>query len=228
MLSSFKSWEHKTHTSVPWKPLSLDRLRPEERIKVNGGESLPLSSEHSQLKSRPNLTVPEFPGFQNGGKHEGEYPVACWNAYSVHHNSVRNTFDYLNRINRMPHYIWDPFNGDLFQCLSLDVAGRQYGRDINRGGNPCIQVAVCAYGNLQITDTLCKGLGGLLETLRGLGVPDLFPLGVPSPYGRSYGLLRAFPEPGHYAGNQIDPSLDGIGRLNVHRFFEDKENSSDE
>lgn len=178
------------------------------------------------------LSTPDYPGFGNGGKHEGEYPVAVWNVESAHYTSTRNTLDYLNRLNRIPHFIWSPYFGDVVQCLPLDVAGRQYSREINRGGAPCIQVAITlAAGGVQFTDYPCEGLEGLLERLRGLGVPDVFPLGVPSPHVASWGLLQAFPAPGHYAGNQIDPGLDGMGRVNVRRFFEPipvEENETDE
>lgn len=167
------------------------------------------------------LSPPDFPGFQNGGKHEGEYPVAVWNIETAHHSSIRNTIDFLNRLNRMSHFVWIPWVADPVQCLPLDVAGRQYSKEINRGGAPCIQITVCLpSGGSRMTDYPCEGLGGLLETLRGLGVPDAFPLGPPSPYAASWGLLRAFPAPGHYAGNQVDPGLDGMGRVNVRRFFQ--------
>ncbi len=184
-------------------------------------ELFPHSKVTSVSDDKPNLVLPEFPGFMGGGDHQGVFPVACWNAETAHPFSVKNTLDFLNRVNRMPHYIWDPFNGDLIQCLPLDAAGKQYRKDINRGGKPCIQIAVCMRGlSIQITDTLCKALESILSVLEGLGVPPVFPLGVPSPYGLSQSLLGAFPEAGHYAGNQIDPSLEGVGRLNVKLFFE--------
>lgn len=139
---------------------------------------------------------------------------------TVHPLSVVNSLDFLNRVNRIPHYVWSPYTGEVIQSLPLDVAGKQYGKEINRGGSPCIQIAVClGEGTGGLTDTLCEGLEGLLETLKLFGVPETFPMGVPSPWGTSWSLLGAFPKAGHYSSNQIDPSMTGIGRLDVKRFF---------
>jgi hypothetical protein len=158
-----------------------------------------------------------FPAFRNGGIHLGDNPICVWQVVSVHPDSVKNTFDYLNHLGHCPHFIWNPYTGESFQCLDLSEAGRLFSREVNQAGRPCVQVAVLADRQAPFTDGPLEGWQELSGALRDVGVPPVWPKGPPSAQGGPGETLRGSPEAGHYAVNQLDNRYLGVGSIDIRK-----------
>lgn len=151
--------------------------------------------------------------FNAGRRQEPRFVV--WSVCSVHPFSAVNTVDYLNRTHRTPHLVWDPFFGRILEVTPLDQQALYLSKEVKQD---TIQVVVCADDQLPFTQQPMEGSESLLETFRRLGVPQVFPFGIPSRYVSSTAIRRPS-EPGHYSADQLDPDLDGCGPIDVRILF---------
>jgi hypothetical protein len=158
-----------------------------------------------------------FPAFRSGGSHLGKNPIAVWQVVSVHQDSIKNTFDYLNYLGHCPHYLWKPDTGEVLQCLDLDEAGRLFSKDINQGGYPCIQIAVLGDRTKPFTDDPLNGGASIFKALKDRGVPEVWPKGPPSLKGGYTEVFRGTLEAGHYSVDQLDPAYLGVGQIDIRK-----------
>jgi len=135
----------------------------------------------------------------NGGSMVGGPPRAVWHITwdQLGPGGKMPSFDaiagYLQRVNYCPHLMWDPWTGRIVQFYPADqsaraLANRAGGVETNRQGSRCIQVEVFfSPGAVRdgrtyktVADTPCKGLPEIVAWMRGLGIPDRWPLGWPT------------------------------------------------
>lgn len=148
-------------------------------------------------------------------------PVCVWQVVAVHPDSVKFTFNYLNQMGHSPHFVWNPFNGDLIECIPLDEAGTLFSRSVNQAGSPLVQIAVVAERETPFTSSLLSGFEKLSEALKGVGVPSLWPKGPPTLTGHLRGVQRGSIAAGHYSIDQLDPSFFGTGPIDTGRLHYD-------
>lgn len=148
------------------------------------------------------------PAFLRGKPFSGNQ-VAVWTAVSEHLDSTRNTWDYLNRAGKCPHYLWNPRTGDLVTGVSHSYSGTLY------PGTGYV-VAVMADPKDPFTSYPLDGSVRLCEALSALGVPEVWPYGPPLSYGHPRASQRVFP-PGHYSADQINPEWTGVGPIDIRR-----------
>lgn len=142
-----------------------------------------------------------------------------WQVVSVHPDSARNTFDYLNQVGRCPHYVWDPVSGDLIQGIELYDAGCLYSKDINQAGRPLVEIAVLGDRDRPFTDTPLKGYGTLFKALESVRVPQTWPKGPPSLPAQTVSVFKGITAPGHYSIDQLDSSFLGTGPIDIGRLM---------
>lgn len=116
--------------------------------------------------------------------------------------SVLLTANYLNASARPPHLIWDPLDGSLVQLIQADRKGRYAPLQAR---TEAIQIVAVSPPGQPFTSGPCVGLDLIMEWLRSLGIPDIFPLGPPTGKPREP-ILQA----GHYALSE---------RINVDRIL---------
>lgn len=114
-----------------------------------------------------------------------------------------------------PHVLWDPFTGRIAQFIPGNQSARALvnldgGVQTNRKGQFCGQVETlffpyCRTGGrvyATIADTPCIGLDTLVAWLRGWGVPDVWPMGIPT--GQSQRNAAVWDSHGgHYGHSQV-------------------------
>jgi hypothetical protein len=95
-----------------------------------------------------------------------------------------------------PHLLWDPFTGQIAQFFPADSRSLSLQNDgavkTNRTGKYCIQIeTVFTQGETvggkkyaTVRDTPCKGLDQIMDWLRSLGIPDVWPGGAPTGFVR--------------------------------------------
>ena len=80
--------------------------------------------------------------------------------------------------------LWDPFTGQIGQFYPLSQGGyglQHKGVATNAHGLVNIQIEMCDYGkSFNLTDSPMKGWNYILEAVRSWGIPDHWPLGLPS------------------------------------------------
>ena len=167
------------------------------------------------------MTQSSYPAFRSGGFHEGRFPVCIWQVVSVHTDSTKNTFDYLNHMGHCPHFVWNPYTGEIIECLPLDQAGCLFTGQINRCGKPAIQTAVVGTREEPFTDSPLKGAEILFRALKDQGVPPLWPKGPPSLTDDSRAVYRGITEAGHYSVSQLHPGFLGIGSIDIRKLTYD-------
>jgi len=148
------------------------------------------------------------PVFRRGRFHSGS-KVAIWTAIPDHLDSTRNTWDYLNRRGRCPHFLWNPKTGDLIEGVKPEYSGTffpGYG----------YAVAVMCDPEDPFTHYPLEGSESLCKALEGLGVPEVWPKGPPGLYV-AYSALQRPLRPGHYSANQINPDWTGVGAIDIGR-----------
>jgi hypothetical protein len=114
-----------------------------------------------------------------------------------------------------PHVLWDPFTGRTAQFhpatqFSKSVVNAPGGVETNRKGNVCIQIESLFFpycrvaGRVYATlaDTPCVGLGGIVDWLRSWGVPDVWPMGVPT-WSANRSAATWDSHSGHYGHSQV-------------------------
>lgn len=115
-----------------------------------------------------------------------------------------------------PHLLWDPFTGQIAQffpassrSLSLQNAGTVR---TNRTGKYNIQIEIVfTEGETvngkkyeTVADTPCKNLGVIVAWLRGLGIADVWPAGVPTGFHRQDVSVDFWlNHGGHYGHNMV-------------------------
>lgn len=161
--------------------------------------------------------VPASYGSSNsylGGK-----PKVVWHSTESDPGSIEGNLRYAESVGYGPHIWWDPSTGEIVQVLPVTTPATALadpaGRGINRMGSVVVQVEVigrAAKGPL--SHGPLKGVGRLREFFRSLGVPEVFPAGVP--VGAVAGDRSVFgpkSSGGHYTHSQIpdnthvDPGL---------------------
>ena len=135
--------------------------------------------------------------------------VAIWTCVPEHLDSTKNTWDYLNRKGLCPHFLWDPYTGELIEGVSPDYTGTMH-------AGAGYSVAVMADPEDPFTQYPLEGSESLRGALKGLGVPEVWPKGPPGSYV-AYKAVQRYFEPGHYSANQINPEWVGIGNIDVGR-----------
>jgi hypothetical protein len=119
----------------------------------------------------------------DGGAVSGRLPRVVWHSTE---NDPANTFAatiaaFLDSKNFSVHLVWNPVSGNVVQAIPANRYGRglqEFGFPTNTEGNPCIQIEVVGFAAHPFTNGPCRGLGGIMDWLRSLGIPDVFPSGV--------------------------------------------------
>lgn len=101
------------------------------------------------------------------------------------------------------HLVWDPSDGVVVQMLPASRTGL-YRDTLPEGANKSA-VEVLVLGGQPFTDGPMTGLGRIMDWIRDLGIPDVFPAGPATDTPRVSEL------PGHYALN--------AGALDAGRIF---------
>jgi hypothetical protein len=115
-----------------------------------------------------------------------------------------------------PHLLWDPFTGELAQMFPADSRSLSLQNDgavkTNRTGKYCIQIETVFTANetvggkkyATVRDTPCKGLDQIMDWLRSLGIPDVWPGGAPTGFVRDTVSAATWEnEGGQYGHNQV-------------------------
>jgi hypothetical protein len=115
-----------------------------------------------------------------------------------------------------PHLLWDPFTGQIAQFFPADSRSLSLQNDgavkTNRTGKYCIQIeTVFTQGETvggkkynAVKDTPCKGLDQIMDWLRSLGIPDIWPGGAPTGFVRDTVSAEMWAtEGGQYGHHQI-------------------------
>jgi hypothetical protein len=168
------------------------------------------------------LTRFSLAAYKTGGRHQGKFSVCVWQVVSVHPDSVRNTFSYLNQVGHCPHLIWDPVSGDMVFASTPYQAGSLFTPEINRAGHPLFQIAVLGDREKPFTDTPLEGSEIVFKTLKRLGVPPVWPKGPPSLSGHSTAVFSGIPAAGHYSVDQLDAAFLGTGPIDIGRLMYDE------
>jgi hypothetical protein len=153
----------------------------------------------------------------NGGGMVGGPPRAVWHITwdrlgpGGKMPSFNAIAGYLKNVNYAPHIMWDPWTGRVVQFYAADESARALanasgGVETNRQGSRCIQVEVffspgAVVGGQTyktVADTPCKGLGGIVDWMRSLGIPDVWPSGWPQWSGNSRSATTWKSKAGHY------------------------------
>jgi len=125
---------------------------------------------------------------------------------------------FLDRMNFSVHLVWNPVTGAIVQTIPASRYGRglqEFGFPTNIEGNPCIQIETVAFAAHPFTNGPCKGLGRIMDWLRSLGVPDVFPSGVAGNRDR-----QTWKRSGHFT-HAVTPDNDHTdpGRINPKRLW---------
>lgn len=153
----------------------------------------------------------------NGGSMSGGPPRAVWHITwdQLGPGGKMPGFDaimnYLRNVDYCPHLMWDPWTGRVVQFYPADKSARALansagGVETNREGRYCVQVEVffspgAVVGGKKyntVADTPCKGLGEIVDWMRSLGIPDVWPLGWPKWSGNSRSSGTWTSRAGHY------------------------------
>jgi hypothetical protein len=115
-----------------------------------------------------------------------------------------------------PHLLWDPFTGEMAQFFPADSRSLSLQNDgvvkTNRTGKYCVQIetvftageTVSGKKYATVRDTPAKGLDQIMDWLRSLGIPDVWPGGAPTAFARdTVSAAMWASEGGQYGHHQI-------------------------
>ena len=166
----------------------------------------------------------QVPSNHDGGAMSGGQPHALWHTYEAdpHGLTAERAARGLIAAGNEVHLTFNPLSGEYAQILPPNRAGRGLqhtaAQPTNGMGSVCIQVEVIAFAAQPFTSLLSAAgldsLGVIVDWMRGLGVPDVWPAGQPpgqnGPFPRSSTLwVRG----GHFGHSQVpqnshwDPGL---------------------
>jgi hypothetical protein len=155
----------------------------------------------------------------NTGAMNGGPARAVWHITSNEHDwTFKNELGWFTGggADVAPHLLWDPFTGEMAQMFPADSRSLSLQNDgavkTNRTGKYCIQIeTVFTQGETvdgkkynAVKDTPCKGLDQIMDWLRSLGIPDVWPGGAPTGFVRDTVSAEMWAtEGGQYGHNQI-------------------------
>ncbi len=129
-----------------------------------------------------------------------------------------------------PHILWCPFTGKFAQFFpawsrSLSVMNGPSGQQTNRMGKFVIQIEAvffpyCDYNGKvyeKLSETPCSGWDSLHTWVKSLGIPDVWPDGIPKGSGDSRSLTNWDKDAGWYGHSQV-PWNDHIDPLSWPAF----------
>ena len=123
------------------------------------------------------------PGHESGLQMDGGEPRAV--LHRTAGGSFSSNASFLAQEKFEVQILWDPNTGEIGQYFPLSRGGyglQHHGVATNAHGKVCIQIEVVDHGKAwSITDTPMLGLEHILEATRSWGIPDVWPLGPPSP-----------------------------------------------
>jgi hypothetical protein len=156
----------------------------------------------------------------DGGAVSGRLPRVVWHSTE---NDPRVTTAatiaaFLDRLNFSVHMVWNPVHGGIVQAIPANRYGRglqEFGFATNTEGNPCIQIEVVGFAAHPFTNGPCHGLDKIMNWLRSLGIPDVFPSGVSGNRDR-----QTWQRAGHFT-HAVTPDNDHTdpGLINPKRLF---------
>lgn len=166
--------------------------------------------------------------WQDGGSMIGGPKRAVWHTTEndPKDTTASNIADYLNRVGYQVHLVWNPVSGEIIQMIPADRAGRGLrnadgGVQTNREGDVCVQVEVVSYAAKPFTNGPMVGRERIVNWLRSLGIPDVWPDGPPPAVGHesSRSTTKWVKKSGHYSHSQVpendhnDPGAIDIKKL---------------
>lgn len=143
------------------------------------------------------------------GKPQTETPIALWGVVSDHLDSTLNQWNYLNRVGRVPHLLWNPLTDNVWEGVPISHAGTVW---------PvvgAVQVLIMASPEDSLTGHPLYGSETVAEALNDWGVPSLWPAGPAPFYGPLRGLQRA--KPGNYPAQYFNPEWEGLFGMDLRR-----------
>lgn len=175
-------------------------------------------------------------GWQDGGSLLGGPKRVIWHTTENDPKvtTAKTIVDYLDRVGYQVHVVWNPYTGETWQCIPANRAGRGLrnlagGVQTNREGGVAVQIEVVGKASKPFTDGPMKGLQPILDWVRGLGVPDVWPGGPPPAGGaRHVSNLVWTTKAGHYGHSQTpENDHDDPGGIDVNRLFGHKPNPNE-
>lgn len=165
---------------------------------------------------------------QDGGAMTGGPAKVIWHTTENDPTTVSALAiaQYLNRIGSQVHIVWNPTTGQIVQSIPANRGARGLvnasgGVETNRGGSVVLQIEVVGRATKPFTNGPCVNLDKLLAFIKQLGVPGVWPAGIPKPYPASYGGVRsatAWSHGGHFGHSQVPENLHGDpGAVNTYK-----------
>jgi peptidoglycan hydrolase-like protein with peptidoglycan-binding domain len=169
----------------------------------------------------PTATHKPITGLAGGGSMLGGKPRA------VHHTTEGSTAAGAEatyaKTGNAPHITADYARDIVEQHLPVNVAATAVrnepgGVETNRQGSVCVQIEWVGQAAHPFTAGHKAGpkVKGLLDWLRSLGIPDVWPMGPPKAYPGSYGASNGDRDPkvwaasaGHYGHSQVPENVHG-------------------
>lgn len=158
------------------------------------------------------MTQSFSPAFSKGKPRVQEDLVALWFGVDVHLDSIRNSYDYLQRKNTVPHILWHPEEGQVLFPVPMEYTGTMW------GGDYAVCVAVICDPEVPFTSGPMAEAEVVLEALRFQGIPNRWPMGPPS-FSEHHRTVHKRLKPGHYSIDQILQDARGVGSIDVHALF---------
>lgn len=167
--------------------------------------------------------------WQDGGSLLGGPRRVVW--HSTENDPTKTTAatiaHYLNRVGYQCHLVWNPVTGEIIQMIPADRAGRALGNapggiETNRGGSLCVQIEVVGRAARPFTSSEMKGRSAIIEWLRGLGIPDVWPGGPPpaAPGTRHVSAATWKNSSGHFSHSQVpENDHNDPGAIDIRRLF---------
>jgi hypothetical protein len=159
----------------------------------------------------------------NTGAMNGGPARAVWHITSNEHDwTFKNELGWFTGggASVAPHLLWDPFTGEMAQFFPADSRSLSLQNDgavkTNRTGKYCVQIeTVFTAGETvngkkyaTVRDTPCKGLDQIMDWLRSLGIPDVWPGGAPTGFFRDTVSADMWQnEGGQYGHHQVRGNL---------------------
>lgn len=142
---------------------------------------------------------------------------------------------YLNRVGYQCHLIWNPVSGEIIQMIPSDRAGRALrnltgGVQTNRQGSVCTQIEVVGRAVNPFTDGPMVGRETVLEWVRSLGIPDVWPAGPPPRAPKTHHASAQVwnTKAGHYGHSQVpENDHNDPGCIDIRKLFGEDVNAKD-
>ena len=178
----------------------------------------------------------------DGGELRGGAPRVVWQTLETDPRLVSawSAAEFLERLGRSPHLVWNPLSGEIVQLIPILRAGRGLGGPgglvaagpcapcdtaaVNREGRLCVQIGVISFAREPFTSGPVAGHDLILTWLDTWRIPRTWPAGPPAPFSPAHSEPRSrrlWARGGHFGGSQVpDCFATGPGAIEIERLTE--------